>query len=266
MKQAQTVTAANLASVTDTKDKLTALKELYSSSDSISKSQCTELRQTFKPQEQAEIDETASFSLHKDHLVCAVLLLLIKTGSNTYKANEFYKQLLEQPATATKSNKQSRTGGSSSSKSGNSIKAAVLSNSRHNEGACSGATTTAATATATAATAAGRSTDSSDETCDTAASSPHHSNADDTHDVSATGATASSSAQTATNSAAGSSGSGKRKAHVVAGRDRTSVLSGARNRKVTRTSFNITTQQYCTSIISSSNSSCNSCSSSSRCG
>eukprot|EP00953_Heterococcus_sp_UTEX-ZZ885_P016641 9347-Heterococcus_DN1.PRE.1 len=230
MKQAQTVAAANLAVITNTKDKLTALKELYSSSSSISRAQCTAVRQKFASQEQAELDETASFGLHKDYLVCEIVPLLIRASSSSYKANGYYKQLLEQPATATKSNKQSRTGGSSSSsssKSDNSNMPTAISNSRHDVGTSSNA---AATAT-TASTAAGRS---ADKACDTAAVSAVHSNADDTHAVSATAATA-SGARTATISTAGSSGSGKRKAHAVAGRDRTSVLSSARHRKVTRT-------------------------------
>eukprot|EP00953_Heterococcus_sp_UTEX-ZZ885_P024419 13357-Heterococcus_DN1.PRE.3 len=113
MKQARTVAAANLATVTNTLDKLTALKKLYGSSSSISRAQCTAVRQKFASQEQAELDETASFSIHKDYLVCEVLPLLIKTSSSTYKGDEYYVQLLEQPATTTKSKKQSDIIGSS---------------------------------------------------------------------------------------------------------------------------------------------------------
>jgi hypothetical protein len=84
MKQTHTIAAANLAVVTNTKDKLTALKELYSSSSSISRAQCTAVRQKFASQEQAELDETASIGLHKDYPVCEILPLLIRTGSSSY--------------------------------------------------------------------------------------------------------------------------------------------------------------------------------------
>jgi hypothetical protein len=127
MKQAHTVAAADLATVTDSKEKLTALKELYSSSSSISKTQCTTLRQAFGSQEQAELDETASFSIHKDNLVCEVLPLLTKTSGSTYKANEYYKQLMMQTTSAANSKKQQSSTGGSSSSSSNQRKRTVIS-------------------------------------------------------------------------------------------------------------------------------------------
>jgi hypothetical protein len=112
MEQAHT---ANFAAVTDTKDKLTELKDSQSHGDSISKTQCTALRQKFTSLVQAELDETASFSIHKDHLVCEILPLLIKTSSTTYKANEHYVQLMKQDTSTVNSSSKARTGGNSSS-------------------------------------------------------------------------------------------------------------------------------------------------------
>jgi hypothetical protein len=219
MQQAHTVAAANFAAVTDTKDKLTALKEVYSIGDNISKAQCTALRQKFTSLEQAELDETASFSIHKDYLVCEILPLLIKTSSSTYKANEHYVQLLERRATASKSKKQSRGDARNSTKSSDSSMPAAMSNSTLSAGTNSGTASTAAAAAAM----------STDEACDTAAAaaSAVDSDADDTH-VSSTSTTAHTGAATT------NSGSGKRKA-IKVHRDRTSVLSGVRSKKVIRT-------------------------------